>query len=387
MQRRRILFLNAVGVIGGQEMVLLDLVRGLDPARFESVVASVLPGALTDVLRAEGRAAHVLPPHRLRKPHTLARTLVALARLLREERIDIVHCNGDALLFYGAVAGALRRVPCVWHVYEPVVTRGHAYARFFYETQRHLRADWTIFGTAAVEESYLSCYPRLGPHSAIMPGVDIDAVTRDADGERARRRFGLPPDAPLLLVIGRLTRWKGQREAIEALAALPAFTPAPHLVLCGGPPYLTDEDYPDELVRVTRSLGLEERVHFVGAATEAEKRDLLLAATALVHPAQREAFGIVVIEGMAAGKPVVVTDAVGPRSIVEGSGAGELVPRGDVRALADAVARVLSDPERARSMGAVGQAHVRAHYDKVQMVRRVEDVYERVLGHRRGVAA
>jgi glycosyltransferase involved in cell wall biosynthesis len=250
----RILFLNTVGVIGGQEMVLLDLVRGLEPSRYESVVASLLPGALTDVLVAEGRKAVVLPPHRLRRPVELARTLVALARLLAEERIDIVHCNGDSLLFYGALAGALRRLPCVWHVYEPVVTHG-VYQRFFYETQRRLRAAWTIFGTAAVEESYLRCYPRLGPHTSIMPGVDSEVVTRGADAERARRRFGLPPGAPILLVIGRLQRSKGQREAIEALAALGPRASEPHLVLCGGPPWGGGADYTDELARRTRAHG------------------------------------------------------------------------------------------------------------------------------------
>jgi glycosyltransferase involved in cell wall biosynthesis len=382
MQPRGVLFLNTEGVIGGQEMVLLDIVRGLDPSRYRAVIASLLPGALTDVLVAEGRKAVVLPPHRLRNPTTLLGTLLALGRLLRDERIDIVHCNGDSLLFYGAVAGAPRRLPCVWHVYEPVVSGGRAYERFFYETQRRLRPAWTIFGTAAVEESYLRSYPRLGPHTPIMPGVDIDALTQGADAERARRRFGLPP-APLFLVIGRLQRSKGQREAIEALAALGAAEPAPHLVLCGGPPIRTDEDYPEELAALARSLGLESRVHFVGNVSESEKLDLLSAASALVHPALREAFGIAVIEGMAAGKPIVVTDAVGPKSIFAGSDAGEIVPRGDVAALTAAMARVLTEPERARQMGERGRAHVRARYDKASMVRRVEGVYESVLGSRR----
>jgi len=384
MQPRGILFLNTEGVIGGQEMVLLDLVRGLEPSRYRAVVASLFPGPLTDVLVAEGRRAVVLPQHRLRKPATLLAALVALGRLLRDERIDIVHCNGDSMLFYGAVAGVPRRLPCVWHVYEPVGTRANLYERFFYETQRRLRPAWTIFGTAEVEESYAHNYPRLGPHTSIMPGVDIDAVTRGADAERARRRFGLPP-APLFLVIGRLQRSKGQREAIEALAALATPAAAPHLVLCGGPPIRTDEDYPEELARLARSFGLESRVHFVGAVSESEKFDLLSAASALVHPAQREAFGIVVIEGMAAGKPVIVTDAVGPKSIVAGSDAAEIVPRRDVAALAAAMARVLADPERARQMGERGRAHVRARYDKATMVKRVEGVYESVLAPRRAV--
>jgi glycosyltransferase involved in cell wall biosynthesis len=382
MQRRGILFLNTEGVIGGQEMVLLDIVRGLDSSRYRAVVASLLPGPLTQAVVAEGHQAVVLPPHRLRNPATLLGMLTALARLLWKERIDIVHCNGDSLLFYGTVAGAPWRLPCVWHVYEPVVTRGNPYERFFYETQRRLRPAWTIFGTAAVEESYLRDYPRLGPHTAIMPGVDIDALTRGADAERGRSRFGLPP-APLFLVIGRLQRSKGQREAIEALAALETPGPAPHLVLCGGPPIRTDEDYPKELADLARSLGLASRVHFVGAVSESEKFDLLAAASALVHPALREAFGIAVIEGMAAGKAVIVTDAVGPNSIVAGSEAGEIVPRRDVAALTAAMARLLAEPERARQMGERGRAHVRARYDKASMVQRVEDVYDGVLASRR----
>jgi glycosyltransferase involved in cell wall biosynthesis len=379
MSRRRILFLNTVGVIGGQEMVLLDMVRGLDRHRFEPVVATMLPGPVPEMVRAEGTPSYVLPPHRLRRPLTLGRSLAALARIVSRERIELIHCNGDSLLFYGAIAGAPWRRPCVWHVYEPVVTGGNLYERFFYQTQRRLRAAWTIFGTAAVEESYLQHYPELGPHTAIMPGVDVDGLLRDADAGRARRRFDLPHDAPVFLVIGRLQRSKGHRYAIEALASLVEQTPRPHLVVCGGPPIDTEEDHPEELRTLARSLGVRERVHFVGLASEQEKRDLLAAATAVVHPAVREAFGIAVIEGMAAAKPVVVTDCVGPQSIVRGSDAAEEVPRANVPALASAMARLLADPERAQRRGAAGQAHVRARYDKRAMVARVEDIYEQVL--------
>ena len=382
MKRRRILFLNTVGFIGGQEMVLLDLVRGLDPARFDSVLATLMPGALDDAVRAEGKATYDLPPHRIRQPLKLGGALLALANILERERIDVVHCNGDSLLFYGVLASLRGRQPCVWHVYEPVVRRGNPYERFFYETQRLMRPAFTIFGTAAVEESYEREYPRLGPRLPIMPAVDVDAILAGSDGGRARERLGVGSDTPIFSVIGRLQRSKGQREAIQALTAVETSGPAPHLVLCGGPPIQTDEDYPAELRALAAELGVAARVHFVGALSEAQKRDLLQATTALVHPAHREAFGIVVIEGMGAGKPVIVTDAVGPKSIVDGSGGAELVPRRDVPALARAMERVLADPERARRMGQLGQAHARARYDKRAMVRRVEQVYDEVLDAR-----
>ncbi|HEX6277288.1 MAG TPA: glycosyltransferase family 4 protein, partial [Polyangiaceae bacterium] len=323
---------------------------------------------------------YVLPPHRIRQPLTFARAVAKLARILHRERIDLIHCNGDGLLLYGALAGALRRTPCIWHVYEPVNTDGSAYSRFFYLAQRQLRAAWTIFGTAAVEPSYLEHYPRLGPRSAIMPGVDVDALGRGADPEAARRRLGIPEGAPVLLLIGRIQRSKGQRELIEALARLRGNFEPPHVVLCGGPPLMTDEDFPDELTRLAADLGVTDRVHATGHVSDEAKRDLLAAATVLVHPAHREAFGIAVIEGMAAGKPVVVTDAIGPTSIVAGSGAGEIVPARDVPALAEALQRRLENLNESAEMGAAGQRRVRERYSKAAMVGNVVSIYRQVLG-------
>ena len=381
--RRRVLFLNLNWIVGGQEVVMLDLLRRLDQTRYEPFVVSSAEGLLTRTLRAEGIPTYLLPPHRLRKPLAVARAIAHLTQVLARERIDLVHCNGDSLLFYGALAAAPLGIPCVWHVYEPVATGGNAYIRFLYLSQRRLRPAFTIFGTAAVEESYLRDYPRLGPHASIMPGVDVDALAHDADAARARAVLGVPPDVPLLLVIARLQRSKGQRELLEALARLSGDFPAPHVAFCGGAPVQTDEDYPGELERLVVELGLTGRVHFAGQTSDALKRDLLAAATLLVHPAHREAFGIVVLEGMAAGKPVVVTDAVGPASILAGSDAGLVVPARDVAALREALRRILTDPETARRMGERGRAHVRARYSSEGMVRRVESVYDAVLSERR----
>ena len=379
--RQTILFLNLVGIIGGQEVVLLDIVRHLDPRQYRCVVVCLFPGALTDALNDLGVRTYVLPPHRIRQPVRLARTLRGLARIVADERADLVHCNGDTLLFYGFLAATLRwQVPCVWHVYEPVATTGSPFVRFLYQMQRRMRAAWTIFGTAAVEESYVRHYPRLGPRTAIMPGVDVDAIGRNADPHAARRGLGIPADAPLLLTIGRVQRSKGHRELIEAMARLSGRFDPPHLVLCGGRAFMTDEDFHDELTSLIARHDLAHRVHFTGYVSDQEKRNLLAAATVLVHPAHFEAFGIAVIEGMAAGKPVVVTDAVGPVSIVRGSGAGDIVKAKDTDALVDAIRNRLEKPEESRRMGAMGREHVRARYDTARMVGEVERVYRAVLG-------
>lgn len=379
MTAKRVLFLNTLGIIGGQEVVMLSIIKNLDRGRFTPVAASLVDGPLVGELRSIGVPTTVLPKHRIRQPHRFALALVELARILSRERIDVVHCNGDTLLLYGALAARWRHVPCVWHVYEPVVTGGSPYTRFLYEAQRRLRAAWTIFGTAAVEESYLRDYPELGPSSAIMPGVDVDELNRGADPVAARRALGIPDHAPILLLIARVQRSKGQRELVEAVAELRGAFAPPHVVFCGGAAVMTDEDYHDEVVDTVKRLGLDGRVHFTGHVPDETKKNLLAAATVLVHPAHREAFGIAVVEGMAAGKPVVVTDAIGPTSIVRGSGAGEIVKARDVAALAAALARRLENPEESREMGRLGQIRAREQYGVGKMVEKVEAVYRAVL--------
>lgn len=376
----RVLFLNLNWIIGGQEVVLLDIIRGLDRTRYEPLAVCFAEGLLAETLRAEGVPTFVLPAHRLRQPIRLARAIATITALLVRERIALVHCNGDSLLFYGALAAAPLRVPCVWHVYEPVATHGNSYVRAIYLVQRQLRPAFTIFGTAAVEANYLRNYPRLGRHHvAIMPGVDAGELARDADADAARRELGIPRGAPILLVIARLQRDKGHRELLEAAARLPADVPPPHLVFCGRAPVVASEDDSAELRRRASELGLSDRLHMTGQAAESLKRNLLAAATALVHPAHREAFGIAVAEAMAVGKPVVVTDCVGPTTIVAGSGAGLIVPRQDVDALCSALEQLLRDPESARRMGERGAAHVRERFSKMAMVAGVERVYADVL--------
>jgi glycosyltransferase involved in cell wall biosynthesis len=377
--QRTVLFLNLAGIVGGQEVVMLDIIRRLDPTQYRAVAACVMPGVLVETLEALGVRTYVLPPHRIRQPLRLGRAIRRLARIVADEGVDIVHCNGDTLLFYGVLATFTKRIPCVWHVYEPVATRGPAFVHFVYQTQRRMRPAWTIFGTAAVEESYLKHYPRLGRHSAIMPGVDTDALNTGADADAGRARLGIPKDAPVLLTIARIQRSKGQRELLEALARLEGDFVPPHVVFCGGPPFMTDEDFQEELTARAAALGLTGRIHFTGHVSEAEKKDLLAAATMLVHPAHREAFGIAVIEGMAAGKPVVVTNAVGPRSILAGTTAGEIVAPKDVAALAAALKRRLENPGESRLMGAAGQRHVRERYGTARLVREVERIYRAVL--------
>lgn len=185
-----------------------------------------------------------------------------------------------------------------------------------------------------------------------------------ARGDALRKRLGL--QGPAALFVGRMASNKGLATLLEAWVLVPGAT----LLLAG------DGHLLPVLRARARELGLEERVRFLGALSDEELREAYAACDVAVLPSEYEAFGIVLLEAMAAGKPVVATRVGGVPEVVEEGKTGLLVPPGDARALAQAVAELLNDGKRAGAMGLEGQRRVRERYTWLGIVERVERVYQ-----------
>lgn len=378
MKPKRVLFVDPVGEKGGAEVVLLDIVRGLDRARFEPVVACLKPGPLVEEFRGLGVPTFALCSHKTRELNQVARAVVQLRKIIQSQSIDLVHGNGGTMLLYAGLAACLAGRPCVWHVYDPL-KGGGLFERAFIVAQRRLNPAWTIFGTPAVAESYLATYRNLRGHSTILPGVDVAQLQRGADARRARRLLDIPELAPVISMFARLQHAKGHLSLIEAVSRVIVRHPEARFVLCGGALFGLEEDYPELLRRRIEESGLRERVSLTGFVSDQDKRDILAASAVVVHPALSEPFGIAVLEAMAAGRPVVATDCVGPAMIVEHDRTGLIVPRGDIEALSAALVAMLDDPERARNMGRHGQQRVLEQFTVEATVQQVSDLYEQVL--------
>ncbi len=376
---KRILFVDPVGEKGGAEVVLRDIVCGLDRSRYEPLVACLKPGPFVEELRALGIPVFALRAHKTRQLHHVAAAVLQLSSIIQRERIDLVHGNGCTMLFYGGLASHLRGRACVWHVYDPLKGTG-AFEAAFIAAQRRLRPRWTIFGTPAVAESYVATYKNLKRYSTILPGVDVEQVTRGAEAGRARERWQIPGDSPIIAMFARMQRTKGHQDLIEAAERVVADYPSARFVLCGGTLFGLEAEYPQELCRQIQGRGLEGRVLLTGFVSDEEKRDILAAATIVAHPAHSEPFGLAVVEGMAAGKPVVATDCIGPTLTVQHGETGWITPRGDVLALADALCSLLGNPVQAQTMGKRGRLRVQELFSVDAMVNQVEAIYESVLG-------
>jgi glycosyltransferase involved in cell wall biosynthesis len=195
--------------------------------------------------------------------------------------------------------------------------------------------------------------------------VDIQSF-RTARRGSLRSAIGIDYDIPLVLFVGHGFQRKGLADAIAAMAGLDDST---HLAVVGG-------GDSDSYSKLALELGARDRVHFVGATEAPETcfRD----ADLFLLPTHEDVWGNTVVEAMAAGLPVVTTDAAGASSLVEESGAGLVVAAGSVRSLREAVSRVIGDPALSRKMGNRGGAAA-ARYGLDAFGARMLLHYERAL--------
>ena len=265
-----------------------------------------------------------------------ARYVWRLRRRLRMLRPDIVHTNTLKAAIYGGAAGRLSGIPVIWHIRD------------------RIEADYLPTSAVRAVRSLVRVLPRaviansettratLGAlqsrATAVASPVAYDTVERPPSWRR-------PPSTALVIgIMGRLSPWKGQHVFLEAFAK--AFPDGPVRAVIIGAPLFGEEEYAASLHRLSESLGVSDRVTFTGFRHDVfaalAEIDILVHASTIPEP-----FGQVVIEGMAAGVPVIASAAGGPLEIITHGVDGVLVPMNDVGALAEQL-RELADDEGMR---------------------------------------
>jgi glycosyltransferase involved in cell wall biosynthesis len=372
--RPRVVYLGHTSVLSGGELALARMLPALD---VEAHVILAEEGPLADELRLRGVSVEVLPlAERTRSlgresavthlPFQLVRTLVhsvRLARRLRAIRPDVVHTNSLKAAFYGGVAARLAGVPVVWHIRDRIADD------YMPRTVVALvRAVARIVPSAIVANSNatLSTLPKRKRTFVVASPVDIPS------GAHARKDGALRVG-----MIGRIAPWKGQHVFLEAFAD--AFADGGAVAQVVGAPLFgaDEEEYADDLRGLARNLGIEQRVVFTGfrddVAGELADLDILVHASTLPEP-----FGQVVVEGMAAGLPVVATDAGGPVELIEPGRNGMLYPPGDAPALAGVLRRLADDAELRSRLGAAAH-ETAAAFTPEAIAQRLDEVYAEVM--------
>jgi glycosyltransferase involved in cell wall biosynthesis len=378
-----ILFLHTTSEIGGSDVSLVRLVEGLDRDRYSVIVVLPSDGPLVSRLCAAGARVEIMPRlwkltsrrgvgFLIRFAMNYPRAIVALARLIRRERVSIVHTNTIHNL-YGVTAARVARVPHVWHFRE-IVWQSDMLRRIELTMARWLSAR-IIVTSNAIARMY-------GPEDAwpvqlvrVPNGVETDRF-EPGDGSRVRAELQVAAGQPLVGIVCRLDAWKGVDDFLTAAAEVAAVDRDAAFVVVGGP-IIGQESYEAALKARARELGLGSRIRFTGwRYGPAEMPDVHRALDVLVLASREpEPFGLVLLEAMATAKPVVATAHGGPLDIVEDGRTGDLVPPRDPSAMARAIIALLHDPARAARMGQHGRDRVLAHYTAGQYVTGIEAVY------------
>lgn len=325
---------------------------------------------------------HVPIPRNI-SPWNDAKSLALLVRLLKQERPDVVNTYTSKAGFLGRLAGRIAGIRVVVHTMQGVPFHEGlpGWKQMLYRALEGWGASW---GDAILSENRedLSTAERLGWRGRRLArplhlgsGVLVDKIVtavENTDRDAIRARHGVEGGLPVVLVAARLELVKGHDHFFRALRLLADRRSAPFEVWIAG-----EGPREEELRSLVRALDLESRVKFLGFVDDVSA--LLAVADVVCLPSQKEGLPRIVMEAMAAARPVVATNVLGTREVVVNGVTGLLSPPNDAMALARHLEFLLDRPEARRTMGIAGRERVRARFDDRRVVDRMEAIYERLL--------
>lgn len=373
---------------GGAELSAVEIAAAIVRAGGRALVLAEPGGRLA--VRITDAGGEVMPfPAAAKSPLALLRNAAAIARLIAEETVDLVHARSRAPAWSALVAARRARVPFVT-TYHGAYGETNAAKRLYNSVMA--RGDVVIansrYTADLIAQRYGTDRDRM---EVIHRGIDPNVFAPDRIGpERVaalREKWGVTPGERVILQAARLTSWKGQNVLIDAAARLEAAGRLGNAVVVLAGDAQGRNTYAQALKAQVAGAGLEGRVRLVGHVEDIAAA-CLAAHVAVVASTQPEAFGRATIEAQAMGAPVIATAIGAPPETVLAEPAvppdaitGWLVPPGDAGALAERLAQALALPALEReALAGRARAHVVAQFTVEAMQRRTLAVYDRLLG-------
>lgn len=358
-------------------LLLLEHIEALTDAGHD-VVAVCSAGEHMDAIRARNIQIETVPMHREPHPADIA-SLFALARCFRRHRFDVVHTHTPKAGLLGPLAARMAGVPMVVHT---------TFGLLLHDTQPKWRqlvywlpekftslTSHRLLSQSHEDMAVASAWKIASSRKLEYLGNGIDVArfrpASAAERQAARRMFGIGPNDFVIGSVGRLVYEKGFAELFAAAAEIKNQFPTARFLVVGPEEPDQSDAIPQHVLREVATRG---NLQFLG--WREEMAPFYAALDLFVLPSYREGIPRACLEAAASGVPVVASNIRGCREVVRDGETGLLCPLRDSEALAQTIAKLISNPLQAQAMGAAGRRHIFSNFDQRQVLQRLCSFYE-----------
>lgn len=355
---------------GGAETVLFQLASNLNPDRFRSIVLLSSDDWLKKQLGTQSIETTLVKS----KAWYDFRLPMAMTKLIRKEKVDLIHSHLSDQNFYSCIAALLtsRKIVVTYHGTPGLATQSRVRSAIKLWTVRNVANSVVV-----VSDFLRGVLESLGfPPQKIVRiynGVNMKMFISGSGG-RLRKELRLADDAKLVGMVANLRESKGYEFFVQAARQVADSVPEARFLAVGE----KDTGIAKQLESLVLRLNLNDRFFFLGFRSDVA--EILQNLDVFVLSSVSEGLSIATIEAMAAGKPVVVTRSGGPQEIVQDGRTGILVEPADPAALGSKICEVLRNPELAASLSRNARAEVEEKFSLKKMVSEYEALYEHCLG-------
>jgi glycosyltransferase involved in cell wall biosynthesis len=375
MQNGKILVARLWPRFGSEFPAVAPVIFGMNPQKYETICIYLAKNSSSpNIFEQKGKKVFYITQKS--KPPALSLTaFLKLAKILRNEGVDILHCHKHKSVFYGTIAGKLANVPVILsHVHGMDRTRN--FNRKFLNRFLLPHVDRIFAVGEAVKDDILQNNPVVSPEKVINIGnsIDLDYFSSIIDKQIARRKFGIADDAFIFATAGRLSKNKGQSYLIRAFADVKKKMPNAHLLIAG------DGQLKDSLKKEAANSGCENSILFLGKINDMPA--FYSAIDVFVLPSiGSEGLPKVLIEAMAAGILCIATNVGGtPDEILVHGRYGLLIPLRDTNALVEAMLNAANMPKEEKSaLISTAKEHVRKNFNHNVMIKKNEKIYDSLV--------
>lgn len=304
-----------------------------------------------------------------------------IADISKNEKFDVIHAH-DWLVASASISSKhYMGVPLVSTIHSTEVGRAqglHSQDSFLidgfewwltYESNRVIVTSYAM--KREIEEHFRLPSEKI---DVIPNGIDVSKYEVDVKREEVKKRFGINPDEKIILFVGRLVPQKGVEYLIMAAPKIFEQHPDARIIIVG------NGWIKDHLLNLASSTKYSHKITFLGFLNDQDLTELTLSSDVLVVPSIYEPFGIVALEGMAAGVPVVASNVGGLAEIIEHGRTGFLAHRENPDSIASGINKILSDPEYAHRLAQNAKRKVYEVYSWEAVARRTIEVYRKAIG-------